>query len=278
MKTKSLLLIFFAVLTVSTQAVDLKVMTYNIRVNVPSDGKNAWPMRKRNVAELIRFHAPDIFGLQESLLGQVNDLAEQLPGYDWVGVGRDDGINRGEYSPIFYNSQRFQLKQQGWFWLSETPDVPGVGWDAAFPRICTYVLLEEYGTHKNFWVFNTHFDHIGVKAREESARLILKKIQELNDDRLPVILTGDFNVTPEEAPVAVILRKMRDSREESEAAPYGPEGTFNDFDFNSPLEKRIDYIFVTRKVDVRKYAVLSDSKNQHYPSDHLPVFAELYFK
>lgn len=278
MKIRSLLLLVFAAGFFSAQAVELKVMTWNIRYNNPGDGENAWPLRKERVAGLIRFHSPDIIGVQEALLGQVNDIAAQLPGYDWVGVGRNDGINGGEYSPIFYNSKRFQLKQQGWFWLSDTPEGPSVGWDAALPRICTFALLEEYETHKTFLVFNTHFDHVGVKAREESARLILKKIQEFNDEKLPVILTGDFNAEPGEEAFSVLNRRMRDSREVTENPPYGPVGTFNDFDFNSPLDKRIDYIFVNRKIDVRKYAVLTDSYDRHYPSDHLPVFVELYFE
>lgn len=278
MKTKSMFVMLALVLSFSAQAVDLKVMTWNIRFNNPDDGENAWPLRRSHVIDLIRFHSPDVFGLQEALLDQVNDIAAYLPGYDWVGVGRNDGINGGEYSPIFYNSKRFQLKQQGWFWLSDTPDGPSTGWDAALPRICTYVLLEEYDTHKNFWVFNTHFDHVGVKAREESAKLILKKIQDFNEDKLPVILTGDLNSEPKDEPVDRILRRMRDTKEATEEPAYGPEGTFNDFDFNSPLDKRIDYIFVNRKLDVRKYGVLTDSYNQHYPSDHLPVYSEVYFK
>ena len=130
---------YVVVLSVVSQAIDLKVMTWNIRYNNTDDGENAWPLRKSHVTELILFHAPDVIGMQEALLGQVNDIASHLPGYDWVGVGRDDGKNAGEYAPIFYDSRRFQLKEQGWFWLSETPEVPSRGWDAALPRICTYI-------------------------------------------------------------------------------------------------------------------------------------------
>ncbi|MGD9931679.1 MAG: endonuclease/exonuclease/phosphatase family protein [Mangrovibacterium sp.] len=270
-------LIMFALTVSSSYALDIKVISYNIRFNNPDDGVNAWPNRKDEVVKLLRFHEAGIFGLQEALLGQINDIAAWMPGFDWVGVGRDDGINRGEFSPIFYNSKRYQLKEHGWFWLSETPTVPSKSWDAALPRICTYVLLEDYETRKNFWVFNTHFDHVGEKARKEAAKLILKKIQDLNNDKLPVILTGDFNATPDDDPINVIERRMNDSKKESQTPPYGPDGTFNGFDFNSPLENRIDFIFVNRKVIVKKYAVLSDSNNQRYPSDHLPVFTELSF-
>ncbi len=277
-KKKSLLILMLLV-SVAAQAIDLKVMSWNIRYNNPDDGENAWPLRKKQVSELVLTYAPDVLGVQEALLGQVNDLASQLPGYDWVGVGRDDGKNAGEYAPIFYDSRRFQLKEQGWFWLSETPDVPSRGWDAALPRICTYIKLEEYDSHRNFWVFNTHFDHVGDQARKEAAKLIFDKIRTLNrKDKLPVMLTGDFNLEPDSDPIKWLARKMNDSRDEA-AEPLGPEGTFNAFDFNSALDKRIDYIFVNRKVDgVGKYSVLSDSYDQKYPSDHLPVFVELWFK
>jgi len=261
--------------SIGSFALDLKVMTYNIRYNNPGDSLNAWPNRKDEVVKLIRKYAPDVFGLQEALLGQVNDVASRMPGFDWVGVGREDGINRGEYAPIFYNSQKYQLKEQGWFWLSETPHIPSKSWDAALPRICTFALLEDYDTRQNFWVFNTHFDHQGEKARHESARLIQRKINELNEKNLPVILTGDFNARPDENPVKVIKRRLEDSKEVTETPAEGPEGTFNGFDFNSPLTDRIDYIFLSKKTVVKKYAVLTDSKEQRYPSDHLPVYVEL---
>ncbi|WP_372774147.1 endonuclease/exonuclease/phosphatase family protein [Mangrovibacterium sp.] len=276
-KLGSLLLICFLTFSL-VQATDLKVMTWNIRFNNPDDGENAWPFRKQNVTNLIFSNAPDVVGLQEALLGQVNDLAAYLTGYDWVGVGRDDGINRGEYCPIFYKSQKYQLKEQGWFWLSETPDGPSMGWDAACYRICTYIKLEEYDGRKNFWVFNTHFDHLGVEAKRESARLVMSKIKELNNDKLPVVLTGDFNLTPDESAITYISRRMHDSKEKSETEARGPEGTFNSFDINSPLDHRIDYIFVNRKIAVKSYVVLTDSNDQKYPSDHLPVVTELYFK
>ncbi len=252
----------------------IKVMTYNIRYDNPDDRSNAWSHRKDEVVKLLLSYAPDVFGLQEALLGQVNDIASKVPGFDWVGVGREDGMNKGEYAPIFYNSRKFQLKQQGWFWLSETPQIPAKGWDAALPRVCTFVLLEDYETHQNFWVFNTHFDHQGEEARHQSARLILKKITELNEKKLPVFLTGDFNAGPDDNPVRFLSRRMNDSREISALPAEGPVGTFNGFDFNSPLTDRIDYIFVNKEVKVKKYAVLTNSNDQRYPSDHLPVYIE----
>ena len=276
MKTKLLFIIMCAMaVSTITFGLDLKVITYNIRYNTPGDGLNAWPHRKDEVLKLIHTHAPDIFGLQEALLDQVNDIASKMPGFDWIGVGREDGVNRGEYAPIFYNSRKYQLKEQGCFWLSESPHIPSKSWDAALPSICTLALLEDYDTRQNFWVFNTHMDHQGEKARHESARLILRKINELNEKKLPVILMGDFNALPDENTVKLIKRRLEDSKELSLTAAEGPEGTFNGFDFNSPLTDRIDYIFVNKEVIVNKYVVLIDSNGQRYPSDHLPVYVEL---
>jgi endonuclease/exonuclease/phosphatase family metal-dependent hydrolase len=256
------------------KAQEINVITYNIRYNTPNDGINAWPNRSEMAAGLLRFHDADIFGLQEALISQINDIEKQLPQMKHVGVGRDDGKEAGEFSPVFFNIQKFKLVDSGWFWLSETPEKPGYGWDAHYNRICTWVKLKpKKGTQ--FIVFNTHFDHQGDVARAESAKLILKKIEEINTKNLPVILTGDFNLTPETTPIQYVKQYLRDSKEISFEPPYGPEGTFNNFDFNSILTDRIDYIFVNNKVTVLKYGVLSDSKDNRYPSDHLPVFAKL---
>lgn len=258
-----------------TMAQNVRIITYNIRFNNPDDGLNAWPNRSSQVSALLDFHQADIFGLQEALIGQIEDIQARLPQMKWVGVGRDDGKKAGEFSPLFYNSEKFTALQQGWFWLSETPEKPGLGWDAACNRICTWLLLKENKGNDKFMVFNTHFDHLGVKARTESAKLILQKIKELNPSNLPVILTGDFNLTSEQEPIAVITSELQDSRSITKEAPYGPAGTFNGFKFDSPLKDRIDYIFVNNLVEVRQYGVLTDSKDQRYPSDHLPVFVNL---
>ena len=254
---------------------NIQVITYNIRFDNPADGVNAWPKRSKEVAALLEFHQPDIFGLQEALIGQIDDIQAQLPKMKWAGVGRDDGKKSGEFSPLFYNAEKYKAVKQGWFWLSETPDKPGLGWDAACNRICTWLLLEVNKSDRKFMVFNTHFDHKGNRARVESAKLILRKIKELNTEKLPVILTGDFNLTPEQAPVKVISKELKDAFSISKKPPYGPSGTFNNFEFNSPLKDRIDYVFVSDQIEVKKYGVLSDSKDQRYPSDHLPVFVNL---
>ena len=256
-------------------AQNIRVITYNIRYNNPGDGVNAWPNRSIQVSALLEFHQADVFGLQEALIGQIEDIHTQLPQMNWVGVGRDDGEKAGEFSPIFYNSEKFKALKNGGFWLNEATDQPGLGWDAACNRVCTWIELKEIKTGTTFMVFNTHFDHIGMKARTESAKLILKKIEELNKKNLPVILTGDFNLTPDKEPISVITNKLRDSKSISKQAAYGPEGTFNSFKFDALMKDRIDYVFVNNQVKVLRYGVLTDSKDQRYPSDHQPVLVDL---
>jgi len=275
---KRILLIILIFVSNLAMAQNVRIITYNIRYNNPGDGLNAWPNRSKDVAALLNFHNADVFGLQEALIGQIEDIQAQLPHMNWVGVGRDDGKKAGEYSPLFYNSKKFKALKSGWFWLSEKPGNPGLGWDAACNRVCTWILLETDKKDRQFMVFNTHFDHIGVKARTESAKLISRKIKELNTSKVPVILTGDFNLTPEQEPITIITNELHDSRFITKEAPYGPIGTFNGFKFESLLKERIDYIFVNDLVEVKQYGVLTDSKDLRYPSDHLPVFVNLDLK
>lgn len=273
--------VLFIILILASNVIlaqNIRVITYNIRYNNPGDGVNAWPNRSQQVAALLDFHRADLFGLQEALIGQIEDIQVQLPHMKWVGVGRDDGKNAGEFSPIFYNAEKFDGLKSGTFWLNEATDKPGLGWDAACNRVCTWIILKEKKTGTKFIVFNTHFDHIGMKARTESAKLILSKIEENNRENLPVILTGDFNLTPQAEPISVITTKLKDSRAISQKAPYGPEGTFNSFKFDAPMKDRIDYIFVNSKIEVLQYGVLTDSKDQRYPSDHQPVLVSLKLK
>ena len=257
----------------------MNIITFNIRLNTSSDGLNAWPNRIEMVTGLLKFHEPDIFGLQEALYNQIEDLQNNLPDYEWFGVGRDDGKKEGEFSPIFFNKSNFILIDQNTFWLSETPEIPSKSWDSSLNRIVTWGRFKSKITGKQFLVFNTHFDHRGVEARKQSAILIRKKIEEMTKDKnLPVILTGDFNLTPDQEPISHIKKYLSDSREVSEQPPYGPVGTFNSFDWNAPMEGRIDYIFVQGSIKVLKYAVLTDSKEKRWPSDHLPVFAKVQLK
>lgn len=262
--------------TISAQ--NLKLMTYNIRLDVASDAENAWPNRKDYWASQLNFYEPDIFGIQEALPNQVNDITTLLPKYDHVGTGRD-GIGKGESSNIFYKKDRFKILEQNTFWLSETPDKISKGWDAALNRVCTYALLKDNQTQKILWVFNTHLDHIGELARTNSIQLILSKIKQLNVKKYPVFFMGDFNSEPNEQRIINLKKEMSDSSEISEEKPFGPTGTFNAFKHHEAVTKRIDYIFLSKNnpYKVKKYAVLSDSKDLRYPSDHFPVLIEVSF-
>ncbi|SER57403.1 endonuclease/exonuclease/phosphatase family protein [Pedobacter rhizosphaerae] len=273
----SILFLFLSLFAFAQKkAAPINVITYNIRLNVASDGVNAWPNRKDNVKALVKFHDADILCVQEALPEQFDALLENS-NFDVVGVGREDGKRKGEFSAVYFDKDRFTKKDGGTFWLSQTPDVPSKGWDAALNRVCSWVKLYDKINKKEFIIFNTHYDHIGVQARIESAKLLKQKIQQIAPN-LPVIFTGDLNVTPETEAIATIKSFLSDAKAVSIEAPYGPEGTFNAFDFNSDLKNRIDYVFVNQKFQVQKFAVLTDSKDKRYFSDHLPVFVRLYIK
>ena len=276
-------LLFAVVIAFSVSAQAINVMTFNIRYNNPSDGDNAWPYRRNNVANQVLFHDVNILGVQEALHDQVMDLKERLTKFNYVGVGRDDGKEAGEYSAIFYDTTRLKLLHTETFWLSEQPNVPGSkSWDAAITRIVTWAEFKDRKTKKKFFVFNTHFDHIGKKARAESARIILEKAKEIAGKKL-VIVTGDFNSTPSDDPYKIITDvnnpdKLTDSKTVCVTPHYGPTGTFNDFKSKETSNEPIDYIFVKGKVRVLKHATLSQSWQGHFSSDHFPVFARLSFK
>lgn len=251
----------------------LNLMTYNIRLDVASDGANAWVNRKDFLTSQISFYEPDIFGVQEAVPGQMADLRRMLPDYESFGIGREGG-EKGEFSALFYLRSRFKRLDGSTFWLSETPDVVSKGWDASYLRVCTYALFYDKQSKKRFWVFNTHLDNNGAQAREKGVELILNRIGELNRKGYPVVFMGDLNSEPESKLILDLRAKMSDTRLASETKPFGPEGTFNGFKFDQPVERLIDYIFVSidKKLAVRKYGVLSDSKALRYPSDHFPVF------
>jgi endonuclease/exonuclease/phosphatase family metal-dependent hydrolase len=259
-----------------TNAQTIDVISYNIRYDNPNDKPNHWENRKDFLISQLNFYSPDVFGTQEGLVHQLRAIDEGMDNYTYFGVGRDHGDDRGEFTAIFYNTDKLEVLKESTFWLSETPGVPSKGWDAALPRICTYGLFENKEDGSKFMVFNTHFDHVGEKAREESSKLILKKVKELNTDGYPVVVTGDFNLESESGGVQAILTEMEDAHIAAGKNAFGPDGTFNGFDITKPVERRIDYIFVSPdRVEVLKSAILSDSKDCRYPSDHLPVFARL---
>lgn len=254
-------------------------MTYNIRYATSNDGENSWENRKEYLTGQVRFYSPDIFGIQEGLKKQVDHLDTELPEYDFIGVGRDDGKEKGEYCAIYFKKDKFQLLGHDTFWLSEKPGEPSKGWDAAYERICTYAFFMDRKTGMNFWVFNTHFDHIGVQARNKSVELIKKKIDDLNKDNYPVFIIGDFNLNDQSDAILFMSEHFKDTRFFSEAGAFGPFGTFTGFEFHKPVQDRIDYIFCSKeKVRVKKYAVLTDSRDQKYPSDHFPVYVEVELK
>ena len=275
---KIISVIVATLLGIVIQAQSLKAMTYNIRLDVASDVNNAWPFRKDFFASQVRFYEPDILGVQEAMPHQVVDLERLLPQYNQVGVGRE-GVGKGESSNIFYKKDKFTVIQTNTFWLSETPEAISMGWDAACHRVCTYALFQEAKTNQLFWVFNTHLDHIGEQARTKGIKLILAQINQLNTLNYPVIFMGDFNSEPQEERIVALKKVMNDTREVSIDKPFGPVGTFNNFEHNKSVTALIDYIFISKKSNLKviKYAVLSDSKDLKYPSDHLPVYVEMVF-
>ena len=251
------------------------MLTYNIRMNTAGDGVHAWPHRKDDVAALIRFHRADIFCVQEALPGQMDDLDSAFPQFNHEGVGRDDGKRQGEFSAVFYNQTRFTRLDGGTFWLSETPGECSFGWDAVCRRVCSWVKLADKKTGEQLFVFNTHFDHRGEKARSESARLILHKIEEISGSGGAVVLCGDFNLPPGSEPISLIRTKLRDAFRVSEQPPYASVATYHGFTYDDKPGERIDYVFVSNKFRVMRYGALTDSRDRSFFSDHLPVLVTL---
>ena len=289
---------------VQTFAQKLFVGTYNVRNHNHDDELegNGWGQRVGVICGQVNFEDPDIFGTQEVLHDQLLDLKAGLDGYDYIGVGRDDGKEDGEYAAIWYKTDRIELLRNGNFWLSETPEKPALGWDAACVRICTWGEFRQKDTGFKFYYFNLHMDHVGVVARREAAKLVVKKIPEIagND---PAILTGDFNVDQKDEIYGIFTGSgvLKDSYIATKQR-FCENGTFNDFDPNLKTDSRIDHIFVSPSFVVDRYAVMSngywtevaDSKEQksnaapqeisfkkhqfRTASDHYPVWAKIHFE
>ncbi|MEJ1241112.1 endonuclease/exonuclease/phosphatase family protein [Chryseolinea sp. T2] len=269
------ILICFAVMfmTTSMYAQSLKVMTYNIRYDTPNDSVNQWGKRTPKVYALIKKYNPDILGVQEALYNQITDLVSNLKDYAYVGVGRDDGKTKGEFSAILYRKDKFTITKEGTFWLSPTPTVAGSkGWDAAITRVATWAVMKDKKSGASFLMLNTHFDHMGKEARRESALLIKKRGAELAG-KLPVIVTGDFNCTREEPPYTAIMSK--EGLQLLDPAPSPAPGTFCTFKVNSIECRPIDYVFHTSEWKANNYKAITDNDGKYYPSDHLPVMVEL---
>ena len=297
----SVVLIAFAVMQLSAQ---MLVGSYNIRLKVSSDSVkgNVWEKRCQVICDQVNFMSPDIFGAQEVLHTQLVDMLAGLDGYDYIGVGRDDGNTGGEYAAIFYKTNRLRLLDQGNFWLSETPDRPGLGWDAACVRICTWgkFARQTATDDEAFFFFNLHMDHVGVVARREAAKLIVQKISEIAPGA-PVIVTGDFNVDQNDEIYSIFTQSglLKDSYIASRLN-FAENGTFNSFDTGLYTDSRIDHIFVSPAINVDAYGILTNSYwtpdgasegqlkghdapqqidfsryTRRQPSDHYPVFVRL---
>lgn len=265
---------FITVQLLSAQVV--KVMTYNIRYNTPSDSVNQWSNRASKVYELIKKYDPDIIGVQEALHNQMLDLSKNLTEYDYIGVGREDGKTKGEFSAIFYKKKKFKVIDQNTFWLSETPDIAGSkNWDAALTRVATWARFRELKSGKRIFVLNTHFDHVGKESRKNSAILIKEKIATLSQG-LPVIVTGDLNTMRDDAPYKELMSET--GIKLMDPAPATPPGTFCSFKVNSITCRAIDYIFHTAEWNSSGYSAIDDNDGKYYPSDHLPVVTTLKLK
>lgn len=263
----------------------LQVMTYNIRFDNPEDGVNRWELRKENVLALLEKYQPDVLGVQEALHHQLTDILKARPDYAIAGVGRDDGREKGEYSAILYKKEHFRLLTEDTKWLTEnTPDVPGTkGWDAALPRIFTVALLEHRQSGKELLFVNTHFDHVGRLARENSPRSITTYIRGFragaeirtgSKETLPVVVMGDLNSAVSEPGYQLFLKPdkdliLRDSRPEGDL-----RGTYCTFRVGEPC-RLIDYIFHSAEWRAVNYQIIPDHDGAHYPSDHLPVLVRL---
>jgi endonuclease/exonuclease/phosphatase family metal-dependent hydrolase len=261
-------------------AMPLRAMTYNIRLATEADGENVWRNRRRWVSAQISWLQPDIFGLQEVVFSQKQDIIADLPDYHLVGNGRDDGRDGGESSPLGYSIARFEMQACGTLWLSPTPDRPSKGWDAAFPRVATWARLVARSDGRPILAINTHWDHVGVEARNHSASLLSTWLAEHRQPRDHIIFLGDFNadvdseamrlLTDAHAPV-----RLRDSRAASQSEPFGPAGTFNDFKLQPDTTRTIDHILVGDDITVRRFAVIAQNVDGRMLSDHYPVLADL---
>ena len=251
------------------------IMTFNIRYDNPNDNENSWENRKNEVVGLIKYYHPDFLGIQEGLHNQVDFIHKNTSNYEYIGVGRDDGDKKGEYSAIYYDSTKFKLIAQKTFWLSNNPDTISIGWDASMERICTYGKFKNKITNDSIHIFNTHFDHIGIESRKMSAKLILNKIIEYGLSDAKVVVMGDLNSTLISDPITILRKELDYGFEISENKFYGPLGTFNGFKNNLEIKNRIDYIF-TNKIKIISYRHIDDKRlNNLCVSDHLPVLIEI---
>jgi len=265
------LILFLNISSCSKRYEQVNIMTFNIRLDTENDGINKWDNRKDGVISLIKNNKVDILGIQEGLPNQIEYLSKELKGYSLIGEGRNGG-NNGEYSAIFYNSKKVTLLESETIWLSETPEIPSIGWDAALNRIVTMGVFTLKDSSKKMIVYNTHFDHIGEIAREKSIDVILNHIKKNGFLKKELIVMGDFNAEPSDTPIKQLDKFLDDSFDEDIDKPYG---TFSGFKIDSKLKKRIDYIFI-KNIDIIQYKHIKTRLSSNlWPSDHLPIMISI---
>ena len=273
---QTILSLFLMAISISASAQKFTVGSFNIRYDNAGDEGNRWAQRAPVAANLLRFHEFDVFGIQEGLKNQVDDLSKLLPEYAHYGLGRDDGKDAGEHSSIFYRQDKFKLLAKGDFWLSETPDKPGKGWDATCcNRICTWVYLQDISSGKKFYYFNAHFDHQGKVARVESGKLIVKKISEIAGDA-PAIFTGDLNGGQKSEWYLTLANSglLTDTYTQVKN-PYANNSSFNAWGKSVDGYEIIDHVFVTKGFKADKWGILTDTYHGKFVSDHFPILVNV---
>ena len=280
-KMKKMILFILAALFLMPYAADaagegasegLKVMSYNIRLGSANDGTNQWALRASATQEMLEDQAPDVFGVQEALDYQVRFI-EEMCGYEYVGVGRENGKKEGEHMAIFWNKKKVSMLKWGTFWLSETPEEPSMGWDAACKRTATWALMKDKKTGRKFYFINTHLDHEGKEAQKNGLKLIVDRLAEINPDGLPMVLTGDFNITPDNKALTDLDAKMQSARKIAEKTDS--HDTYNGWGRGKGV---IDYIYVSGFSSCPEFqTVVKRYKDRKFISDHYPVFARVIF-
>ena len=259
----------------SAQNAELKVMSYNIRMGSANDGTNSWVYRCGGTIEMLEDQMPDVFGVQEALKDQLDFIKEFADNYKWVGVGRDDGKKAGEYMAIFWNKKTMKLIDWGTFWLSETPNEPSMGWDAACMRTATWALMKDKRTGKRFYFVNTHLDHVGVEARKNGLKLIVDSIAEINPEGYPMVLTGDFNIKPTAAELKDLDSRMKSARKF--ASKTDSHATFNNWG-KAKADEIIDYIYYSGFSSCLEYQTVTKKYyDRKFISDHYPIAARLIY-
>ena len=258
----------------SGQSSELKVMSYNIRLGSADDGTNSWLYRCQATLDMFEDQKPDVIGLQEALEDQVRLLEEFTRDYDYVGVGREDGKKEGEYMAIFWNKKTVKLMKWGTFWLSETPEKPSKGWDAACYRTATWALMKDKRTGEKFYFVNTHLDHVGAEARKNGLKLIVDRIDQINPEGYPMVLTGDFNIKPAAPELKDLDSRMKSARKV--APKTDSHNTYNDWG-KAKKDMIIDYIYISGFTCLEYQTVTKKYAQRTYISDHYPISARLIF-